>query len=132
MKLCAAFQGEDREAAFLLEGDICQKAQKSAAEEESIRRILCQTGGTVFRCSNCRVKLTGELFIPVGAVKRLRREVLAGLLEKLEASEYDRHIGKPLIEINNGQPESEMYAEPMHPEHVAGQSGSKDPERIVV
>lgn len=132
MKLCAAFQGEDREASFLLEGDICQKAQKSAAEEESIRRILCQTGGTVFRCSNCRVKLTGELFIPVGAVKRLRREVLAGLLEKLEASEYDRHIGKPLTEINNGQPESEMYAEPMHPEHVAGQSGSKDPERIVV
>ncbi|WP_455056815.1 U32 family peptidase [Jutongia sp.] len=114
MKLCAVFQGEGREISFLLEGDVCQKAQKSAAEEESIRRILCQTGGTAFTCSDCQVKLTGELFIPVGAVKRLRREVLAGLSEKLEASEYDRHIEKPsehLTEESDGRLENAMFAQ---------------------
>ena len=132
MKLGAVIQRDGKEVSCLREGDVCQKAQKSAAGEESIRRILCQTGGTAFTCNDCQVKLTGELFIPVGAVKRLRREVLAGLSETLEASEYDRHSEKPSGQSETASEQMRTAKKARIRADISGQSGSKEPECTAV
>lgn len=66
------------------EGCCCQKAQKQPATVEGIEKLLCQTGDTPFLMKECRVELQGELFIPVGAVKKLRRQVLTRMQELLE------------------------------------------------
>jgi putative protease len=75
-----------------VEGDICQPAEKQAATEEGIKKLLCQTGDTCFTVRDCRVRLEGALFLPVGAVKRLRRLGLASLQDKLEQRGKRTHL----------------------------------------
>lgn len=67
-------------------GDECQTARSQAAREEEIRRLLCQTGGTSFVVEECGIELGEGIFLPVGAVKRLRRQVLDRLQERLETA----------------------------------------------
>jgi putative protease len=80
LTICETSSGES----VTLTGEVCQKAQKRAATEEEIRKLLCQTGDTCFVVNHCHVNLTGELFLPVGAVKTLRRQGLQVLQDKLE------------------------------------------------
>lgn len=67
-----------------VQGILCQKAEKNPAGPDDVKRVLCQTGGTVFECRSCEVNLQGELFLPVGALKKLRREALEKLQQKLD------------------------------------------------
>lgn len=67
-----------------LQGAVCQRAQKQPAMPEDIRKLICQTGDTPFVVTDCQVELQGQLFIPVGAVKKLRRDVLGLLQEQME------------------------------------------------
>ncbi len=75
-----------------VEGQACQRAQRQPADPEQIRRLLCQTGETPFVARDCKVELKGELFLPVGEVKRLRREALQKLQERLERQEWVRQM----------------------------------------
>lgn len=68
-----------------VQGQLCQRAQKQSADVESVRRVLCQTGDTCFEAASCEVHLEGELFLPVGALKKLRRQALEELLSQLSA-----------------------------------------------
>lgn len=68
-----------------VQGQLCQRAQKQSADVESVRRVLCQTGDTCFEAAACEVHLEGELFLPVGALKKLRRQALEELLSQLSA-----------------------------------------------
>lgn len=68
-----------------VQGQLCQRAQKQSADVESVRRVLCQTGDTCFEAADCEVHLEGELFLPVGALKKLRRQALEELQTRLAA-----------------------------------------------
>lgn len=70
--------------------DGCEKAVKTPASEESIRKQLCKTGGTCFEAGDIRLDLKGDLFIPVGALNALRREALEALSQKI-TEEYRRN-----------------------------------------
>ncbi len=67
-----------------LQGDLCQKAQKQSATIDSVEKILRQTGDTSFVVNSCKVQLQGELFLPVGVLKKLRRQALELLQKQLE------------------------------------------------
>lgn len=84
MELRVSMLHEGKEISCTLQGAVCQRAEKSPADPKAVKRILCQTGGTDFQCSSCEVELQGELFVPVGVVKKLRREALELLLDKLD------------------------------------------------
>lgn len=69
------------------EGEVCQKAQKQPATEEKVKKLLCQTGNTPFVIDSIQIRMEGELFLPVGAVKQLRRQALEKLQWELEQAE---------------------------------------------
>lgn len=64
------------------DGGVCQRAQKRAATEGDVKKCLCQTGNSSFFFEELCVQLEGELFLPVGELKALRRQAL----EQLEAA----------------------------------------------
>lgn len=68
-------------------GEVCQKAQKRAAAKEDVEKCLCQTGNSSFFFEELTIRLEGELFLPVGELKKLRRQAL----EKLEAELSEQH-----------------------------------------
>lgn len=80
LKLCCRDSG----CVITAEGDICEAAKKQPADEDSVRRCLQQTGETPFVMEKCKVSLSGALFLPVAAVKKLRRKGLQQLQEALE------------------------------------------------
>lgn len=85
MKLAVKCQRKDGKTVEIkVEGEVCQRAQKQPAAREGIEKILCQTGDTPFVVEDCQVQLQGELFIPVGVLKKLRRHALEELQKELE------------------------------------------------
>ena len=64
-------------------GDLCQKAEKQPATEEAVKKSLNQTGNSSFYFKELVVQLTGNLFLPVGVLKKLRRQAFAQLERKL-------------------------------------------------
>lgn len=84
MELQVSVMQDQEKISCVVQGMLCQKAEKNPADPEAVKRVLCQTGGTVFECHACEVNLQGELFLPVGALKKLRREALDKLQQKLD------------------------------------------------
>lgn len=64
-------------------GDECQQAQKRPADDASVRKSLSQTGNSEFEFEKLDIRLNGELFIPVGALKKLRRDGFQMLKEAI-------------------------------------------------
>ena len=89
MKLSLQYDRKDGGRVNLtLEGEECQKAQKQPATQEGVEKILRQTGDTPFVIEECQVQLQGELFLPVGAIKKLRRQGLERLQQQLEEEKF--------------------------------------------
>lgn len=65
------------------QGDVCQEAQKQSATKESVEKVLKQTGTSEFFFENLSTTVEEKLFIPVGAIKKLRRETFAALHEEI-------------------------------------------------
>lgn len=84
MELQVSVVQDGQKISCQVQGILCQKAEKNPADPEAVKRVLSQTGGTVFECCTCEVNLQGELFLPVGALKKLRREALDKLQQKLD------------------------------------------------
>lgn len=57
-----------------VEGDIVQSAQKQPMDVEKLRGLLNKTGGTEYYFEELNVKVEGSVFLPVQAVKELRRQ----------------------------------------------------------
>lgn len=55
-------------------GGNVQKAAKQAATEENIKDKLSMTGQTGFKAFNVDVMIDDDIFMPVGELKKLRRE----------------------------------------------------------
>lgn len=61
-------------------GDLVQEAKNAAIDEKSIKKALSQMGDSYFRLNNLDIYLNGNAFLPMGSIKKLRRE----LIEKLD------------------------------------------------
>lgn len=116
MQLFVNCQRKDgRNVELKLLGEVCQKAQKQSATQEGVEKILCQTGDTPFVVENCQVELQGEVFLPVGVLKKLRRQALEQLQRLLEQEnnrilpEKEGDAGKQMQESD----QTETYKETM-------------------
>ena len=56
------------------QGEICQKAKKRAIDESDIRKILQKTGNSPFCFEKLSIEAEENVFLPVGAIKQLRRD----------------------------------------------------------
>lgn len=56
------------------QGEICQKAKKRAIDESDIRNILQKTGNSPFYFEKLSIEAEENVFLPVGAIKQLRRD----------------------------------------------------------
>lgn len=73
-------------ATVRVEGIVAEAAKSRPAAEDEVRRVLMQTGDTPFMFTKLQLELQGELFLPVGELKRLRREALQKLMDALQGA----------------------------------------------
>ncbi len=102
------------EQVVCVEGDICQEAQRQAASVESIEKIIRQTGETPFEIASCDVKLDGTVFLPVGAMKKLRRQAMEQMqyvMESAGSRKQSDMLEQPLAQTDPAekQPDKEQY-----------------------
>jgi len=98
MQLVLTHAGRMADTRFVVEcrGGICQKAEKQPAVEESVRRVLNQTGDSSFYFKELEIRLEGKIFLPVKALKDLRRQALERLKGEIEGS-FCRKTSVPCI-----------------------------------
>ena len=72
-----------KDIVYSVSGDVCQNALKNPADEKSVKKSIMQTGNTEFEFSTLDVTMDDGLFIPVGMLKKMRREALDGLKKKI-------------------------------------------------
>ena len=65
------------------EGNVADAAKNRAVTEEEIRRPFEKTGDTPFEWEALTIQTDGKSFVPMGAVKELRRELLEKMREAL-------------------------------------------------
>lgn len=66
-------------------GDVVSQAMKQPATEETVRKALCQTGDSMFTFEDLEIVLRGNVFLPVGMLKKMRRAALQTLENALLA-----------------------------------------------
>ncbi len=64
-------------------GEIVQSAVKQPATEEAVRKAVTRTGESMFCFEPLRVELAGDVFLPVGMLKQMRRSALQKLEQAL-------------------------------------------------
>lgn len=85
-------------------GAEAQAAQKQPAKKERLAEIVTALGDTPFAAETVKVDLQGELFVPVSALKELKRNC-AQALEKKILGQYYRELPEnaPESSIENAQ-----------------------------
>lgn len=73
-----------------IDGDVVQKAQKQPMSKETILNKMQKTGNTSFEFEELTLEMEEDIFIPVGALNRLRRDGLKQLEQRL-LEEYRRN-----------------------------------------
>ena len=73
------------------------QAQNRPVTEEDLRKQLQKTGGTPFELELDKIYLDGAGFLPMGAIKELRRNVLKQLEEALIQTSYRKEAAKTAI-----------------------------------
>lgn len=71
------------QACVCLKDGIVQKAQKQPLTKQKIEEQLHKTGGTCFEVSSVQIVMDHDIFMPVSALNRLRREGLLLLRKKI-------------------------------------------------
>lgn len=84
-------------AAVTQTGAEAQAAQKQPAKKERLAEIVTALGDTPFAAEMVKVDLQGELFVPVSALKELKRNC-AQALEKKILGQYYRELPKGAVE----------------------------------
>lgn len=82
------------QAAFQVDcsGAVCEEANKQPASEEAVRKILNQTGNSPFYFEKLEITLDGEIFLPVGELKNIRRQALKELKENIASGCYRNDV----------------------------------------
>lgn len=99
-----------REICLSVSGDMVQRADKRAVSGEEMKAQLRKTGGTPFAVTECTVEAGENVFVPMGWIKGLRRELLQKIYEyygaramEVRAEERAEKIGNELRERANEQ-----------------------------
>ncbi|MBO7336972.1 MAG: DUF3656 domain-containing protein, partial [Lachnospiraceae bacterium] len=69
-------------------GNVVSPAQSKPSSAEDMEAVLRKTGESIFDFSTIRTETTGDAFVPVGALKSIRREVF----EKLKDEVIKKHL----------------------------------------
>ncbi len=72
-----------RHAEILREGDVVQTAKKQPLTRDRVDECMKKTGGTPFVFEELVIRMDEDIFLPVQALNRLRRDALAALWEEL-------------------------------------------------
>lgn len=91
-------------------GDLVQEAQNQPITEEKLRQQILKTGNTPFVLELEQVIMEGDGFLPMGAVKALRREALEQMEAAMQRS-GSRDCPKPAERIAVALPEPEPRRE---------------------
>ena len=83
-------------------GAEAQAAQKQPAKKERLAEIVTALGDTPFAAESVNVDLQGELFVPVSALKELKRNC-AQALEKKILEQYYRELPKDIEKAQQPQ-----------------------------
>lgn len=78
------------------QGEVCRLAKDRPSSPESVKKSLNQTGNSPFFFENLSLELEEKLFLNVGAVKRLRREVFGKLADQI-TNKYCRNTEKSYV-----------------------------------
>ncbi len=110
-KAAAEYDAEEKKKSALFAeviGDAVQPAKSRPMEEEEVRKRLLKTGDTPFVFADLKVRMQGEIFLPVASLNALRREGLQALEDVLlrhneqamrrEKQEADRRNATVLLE----------------------------------
>lgn len=79
-------------------GEVAREATKRAATLEDIQKAVGKTGDAMFFFSDLAIHLEDNLFLPVGVLKKLRREALLKLEEEIK-KKYHRQANPKEIGI---------------------------------
>ena len=64
---------------FTAQGDVAEEAKSRPMTAEDIKTVLNKTGESDFIFDELRAEVTGNVFLPVGKIKELRKNAFAGL-----------------------------------------------------
>jgi len=95
----------DKENVISLKGNIVSKAINSPINRERIEEILRKTGNTPFIVNNVDIKIDDNIFIPVGVLNELRRNILDKLKHLRENKKVD-YFEKEFIEETMNNPKT--------------------------
>lgn len=94
-------------------GDAAQAAKSRPLEQAEIMERICKTGGSPFAFEGLEIRMEEELFLPVSALNRLRRDALKKLEEKiLEGFRREEPLEKGnevLRRAEDGNPQAAPY-----------------------
>lgn len=93
MRLCVLLAEQD-EICIEVSGALCQIAEKQPVPQSAARRILSQTGNSLFFFQELELSMEETLFLPTGALKALRRNAFAALKQAVR-EKYGRKVQKP-------------------------------------
>lgn len=101
-------------------GDICQQAKNQQATKESVEKTLKQTGNSLFFFDSLKITLEDGLFLPVGALKKLRRQALEQLEQRIVESYYRYDTVEQTVtdHANNSECASTITASVMNQEQL--------------
>lgn len=103
--LSVSFEG----TSFTAYGDTVQEASSRPMTEEAVREVLLKTGEAEFDFESLTVSVTGNAFIPVGAIKKIRRDAFAGLIEEILKAKGRKAAEEPHVfrETQNPAPKAD-------------------------
>lgn len=77
---------EGRKYEVSVQGDAAARADKYGADADRLKEKISRLGGTEYYMGNLAMDVSKDAFVPMGAVKQLRRQAIAALEEKIKYS----------------------------------------------
>lgn len=102
------------------QGEVCQAARKQPSTREMVKKSLSQTGNSLFYFQSLKLEMEENLFLSVGALKKLRRQALEELAGQV-ISEY-RRKGKEFLSSDDGAEKEKNSSCDLNTENEKGES----------
>ena len=88
-------------AAVIVRGDVVQAATGTPVSDEMLSDKIRMTGDTAFEIESLSIDNDGESFVPVSALKKLRRQALEEMTAAV-IKEQDRRVDKKAVSMGSG------------------------------
>jgi len=91
---------------------LCEKAKKTALDQERIKKQLSKLGNTVFQLNECSIHIDENMIIPIKTLNELRRQAIERLEKTLENKKIHKgefmQIALQKKKITNQKPEIDV------------------------